>query len=355
MSAPNGQDQKKSRKVERAPVVARPTGAAPVGSRRRVLRPESPLVRSAKVAGVLAAVCIMVGIGLYQRTRAQVTEGMMEFGATMMHVVDARRQDEPRELVLNGESVHFASGTSDRSTDELLDYFEERCDTRDGGISEAVVHAATEHAARGHQEEGEQMLGVRPLVRHADENGGFIACLDMGERELGIGEVLDRARTFDESRDLHDFGDLRYVFVRPLPDGGTHFVAFWTEGSFRFDRVFPETGDAVGEDPADIPRPPGARRRLVAYETGDSERATIYTGSELDDAALERFYRRELSASGWNVLDSEGSETVDRLRADSLEAGVRPALVAMRGDRTVYVSLSSDREGRGRAGIVTVD
>lgn len=342
----------KSRHVERAPVPMK--GPAPVGSKRRVLRPESPLVRSAKVAGVLAAACAIVGAGLYQRTRAQVEEGLMEFGATMMHVVDANRQDAPRELVLNGESVHFASGTTARSTENLLDYFEARCDARDGGLAEAVVRAAGEHAARGHQAEAERLLGVRPLVRHDDEDGGFVACLDMGERELGIGDVLDRARAFDESEDLHDFGDLRYVFVRPLPEGGSHFVAFWTEGSFRFDRVFPEQGDAAGADPVDVPRPPGARRRITAFERGQHESAVIYTGSDLDDAALERFYRRELSAEGWNVLDGR-SERGDAMRREAIESGVRPALVAMRGERTVYVSLSSDAEGRGRAGVVTVD
>ena len=99
----------------------------------------------------------------------------MEFGATMMRVVDADRQDAPRELVLNGESVHFASGTTARATDYLLDYFEARCDARDGGLAEAVVRAAGEHAARGHQAEAERLLGIRPLVRHDDEDALALA------------------------------------------------------------------------------------------------------------------------------------------------------------------------------------
>ena len=138
------------------------------------------------------------------------------------------------------------------------------------------------------------------------------------------------------------------MYAQPLdgdPDGDrAHFVAIWTEGPLRFDQIFRETGDALGVDPVDIPRLPGARRLLSAFESGDAQRATIYQTDELDEGAAERFYRRELSASGWTVL----GEHDPRPHLD----GPRPALVVQQGARVVYLSFSTDSQGRVSTAVI---
>ncbi len=287
---------------------------------------------------------LFLGLVGYRHARGQATESLMTLGARMMRVVDASRQDAPRELVLNGERVRFSTGTSPRSVSDLLRSMEARCDAHDGGLAETRARAADEHASRGHAEEAERISGLRPVLHHEGRTSGFVACVDMGESHLDLADVARRAQRFAESRDLHDFGDLRYVFAEPTEGGGSHFVAFWTEGSFRFDRVFPETGDAPGDDVADIERARGARRVLAARESGEGETATLYTGIDLTDGALERFYRRELAAAGWTVSGGAG---------DTTPRAARPALVATRGDRTAHLAFRTDDEGRGEAMILT--
>ena len=75
-----------------------------------------------------------------------------------------------------------------------------------------------------------------------------------------LGIAGDR-RTAAVARHLGRLGDLRYVYARALEGGRSHVVTVWTEGSIRLDRLFPTGGDAPGEDPPALPRPPGLARQ----------------------------------------------------------------------------------------------
>ena len=73
------------------------------------------------------------------------------------------------------------------------------------------------------------------------------------------------------------------MFAEPTgEDGLTHFVTFWTEGSFRIAHMMPIDGhDAGGADLENVPRPPGAYRTMSAAEVGNTDSAVQYMGSSM--------------------------------------------------------------------------
>lgn len=313
----------------------------PVGSsRKKVTR--KPEGIAPKIIRLTTFIAVIGAIGLltsYQRARGQLREVLLSAGAQMMLLGDAEHQDDPRQMILNGQRIHFSTGVVPYSVSELLDRFEGVCEQVDAELMERMDEAL----AMRPQENAEYRVPVRPIVRDQVDDSGYIACLDLGRDGVEVGTLIERFREFERSRDLHVIGDLRYVYATSMSDGErAHFVALWTDGPLLFDQIFPESGDALGVDPVDIPRPPGGRRVLSAHETGDSQRATIYESAELDEGGLDLFYRRELVAHGWRLLEGP--------RIPSSEA--RPALVAEKEGRMSWVALTTDLHGRAAAAII---
>jgi hypothetical protein len=329
---------------ETQPSEASPAGAPLVGSTRKKIA-EKPEGILPKILRVTALFVVLGGAGValtYQYARGQISEALLGAGAQMMMLAEASRQDTPRELFINGQRIHFSSGSAPLSVTALLDRFEQRCEAIDAHLMERVSEMLAQHPEHPMARRVET---VSPVLRSDNEERGYVACLDWGSEAADLEELLRRVRRFEQTRDLHDLGDLRYLYAERSSEG-SHFVAIWTEGPLSFDALFPESGDAQGRDPEDIPRPPGARRVLTASEVGESQIATIYRDSELEQGGLESFYRRELPAHGWTVLDDEAAAAA-RARAE-----MPPALVAMRGDRLVFIVTATDAEGRGEAAII---
>lgn len=320
---------------------------SPVGAGRRTLkvRPEGVLPKVVRLATFLACVTCVFGVVGYRRVRGQLGESLLGAGAQMAMVDDVERQDAPRRLLLNGQEVHFSTGVSSLGVDALLDRFEARCEQLDAGLMEELQDSLARRPDPAREASAAQADG--PVLR--DENGGqgYVACVELGRERVPLASLLERVQRFEQSHDLHDLGDLRYLYAEPMADGErTHFVTVWTEGSLRFDAVFPEEGDAQGSDLRHVPRPPGSRRTLSAFETGDAQRAIFYETDELDEGALGRFYRRELPGLGWTLLESPDA-------ARPRGAGdVTPALVAQRGTQLLWMTFSTDLRGRVRAAFV---
>lgn len=311
----------------------------PVGASRRKIqeKPEGLAPKILRVTALGVVLLAIAGAFSYQRARGQIGESLLGAGAQMMLMADAERQDAPRRMLINGQRIHFSTGVAPYSVGALLDRFQASCESIDAGLMERMQEAL----AMAPDPDRERIAASRsPVIR--DENGGngYVACLDLGRENVELTELLERFRRFERTRDLHDVGDLRYVYAQPMGDGSrSHFVALWTEGSLRLGEIFPEDRvDARGEDPDDVPRPPGAIRTLSAFEEGDPQRATFYQTEELDEASLASFYRRVLPQNGWTLLEDE--EARSRVPAD-----VRPALVAERGDRLVWLAFSTQPDG----------
>ncbi len=313
----------------------------PVGSSRKKVT-KKPEGRFPKVLRLMTFLIVIGAIGAltsYQRARGQLREIMLSAGAQMMLLTDAERQDDPRQMILNGQRIHFSTGVAPYPVSELLNRFESMCERIDAELMERMAETLAEQPDLAQ----ERRTPLRPLVRDEQDDSGYVACLDLGRDRVELGTLIERFRQFEQNRDLHTIGDLRYVYATPMADRShTHFVAIWTEGPLRFGEMFPETGDVLGEDPTGIPRPPGARRVLSAYETGDSQRATFYETSELDESGLDLFYRRELPTHGWRLL--EGPRTTP--------SDVRPALVAEREGRMLWFAFVTHMDGSTATAII---
>lgn len=331
---------------EHAPTPEETRAPEPVGASRRKnpTKPEGLAPKMLRVTALAAVIALGVGAFSYQHARGQLAESLLGAGAQMMLISDAERQDAPRQMVLNGQRIQFSTGIAPYSVDDVLDRFEARCEQIDAELMEQLSETLAMHPD---PEREARAASSSPVLR--DENGGsgYVACLDLGSERVDTHALLQRFQRFERTRDLHAIGDLRYVYAQPIGDGErSHFVALWTDGSLRLGEIFPEDGgDARGEDPPGVPRPPGARRVLSAYESGDPQRATFYQTSELDEGGLASFYRRELSASGWTLLEPSDP------RAHAL-ADVRPALVAQREDRMVWFAFTTETSGRVGAAVI---
>lgn len=284
----------------------------------------------------VGCVCVAVSAWLTHRARAQVDEIMMGVGAQMMRYEGARRQDAPRPLVLNGARILMASGSTAHDVERVLDWFEARCQERDGRLAEQIRELA---GANDIDDANPALLDA--TLRNDAGDRGYVACLDTGGERLDPTAIVERVNRYLESGDLADVGHLRYVFAE-RSERGAHFVAYWTEGALPVGEMFPETGDAPGVDPAGIPRPEGARRVLSAWEEAEAQSMTIWTDSAESPEELERFYRQRLPAEGWSLVEPEGGLP---------STGEGRALVVDRDGSMATLVLSADPDGRG---VVTV-
>ncbi|GAB4201903.1 MAG: hypothetical protein OHK0013_14480 [Sandaracinaceae bacterium] len=287
-------------------------------------------VRLVTFVGVIAA----LGVGLtFSRVRGQVGEQMISLGESLMRYERATRQDAPRELRLNGQSIMITSGTTPDSVDAVLDEFELRCRTHNAALQAEIRAAAPQDFFVLREERGDT---------------GAVGCLDFGG-EITAVELLARANRFRESNDLHDLGNLRYVFARSLDEGeGAHFLTFWTTGSLDFDEITGHGGneDVPGNDIAGIPRPPRSRRILDAMESGADQRVVTYAGSSMTEWELEAFYREALPRSGFDLIEPP---------ADAPPQQGSIVMAAERADRLTFLVLDTDEHGHGMATVLTGD
>ncbi len=300
----------------------------------------SPLPRWRRVARVLGRVALVAAfVGLlaggwaYHSARAQLGDQLFGLGTQMMAYEHATHQDAPRDLVVNGQTIHLSSGTTRRPAIEVLDWFEERCAAADGDLARQAAQLQAEHPEIDAPEQP-----LSPTLREDDGRNGYVACLDLGAGSVSVGELAERIGRFGETGDVSEIGDARFVFAEQLGEGSetrTHFVGLWTEGELNVLRMFPETGDAPGDDVDGVSRPPRARRVLTGHERGMPHSITVYS-TRLGEPELESFYRRDLAANGWTILET-GARPSD----------APPTLVAERRERMVTLIFQPDPEGGG--------
>jgi hypothetical protein len=147
-------------------------------------------------------------------------------------------------------------------------------------------------------------------------------------------------KRFEQSLDVSEFGELRYIYAQRAAEGGTFFVAFWVEGSFKLADMFPTEGDAPGRDAADVPRPPQARRILSSWEEGRPQAVATYLGGGSTGRLID-FYRDEMPEAGWDILEVD-----DVRRAElGLPEAPREMLTYEQGERMVSVVVTETAQG----------
>lgn len=269
---------------------------------------------------------------------AHVREGMLSLGREMMQYADGSSMGRTRTLQINGASLDFASGSTRDGLSTVLDFYRDRCATRDGisrqlsdmeGTLPPTGPAATPSA--------------RPLSTFRVDDGarGYVACFDVGQRQLSPNELVRRLQAFVASGDLSELGHLRYLYAERLGSGRTRFVGFWSDGEVNVVHMFPTTGDAPGEDPENIPRPNGMRRMLSAREIEHPYSMSIFSGTDGSDV-VESHFRTEMPHHGWHLIPPRGPDA---------EAHTRHMLTFERGNATATIVVTS---GHGNQTAVTV-
>lgn len=297
------------------------------------------LVKAIRLLTFATALAV-IGSGIYvHRASSQLGEQLVDMGELLMQYDRADHQDGTRTVLVNGQQMHFSSGVSPDEPHQVLEHFAQICDQHDAGLVEqftALPHRFGHRSGRF----------LDPVYRLEDPTGGVVACLDMGETEMTMHELSGRMDRFSHTHDIHDVGDIRYVMARQREGGGTHFVTFWTDGSFDLDEAAARDGhDAGGTDLDGVPRPPGAYRTMSASEAGNADAAVQYMGSPMTEWELEHYYEQELVAAGWTLVPvpEEAQATDSRF------------VQGVRGEedvsQIVFVALDTDASGRGVATI----
>jgi hypothetical protein len=295
------------------------------------------LVKALRVVTFAVALVALGGGFWVHRASSQLGEQLTEVGDLLMQYDRADHQDGTRTVLVNGQQMYFSSGVTHDDPHTVLEHFTSLCDAHDAGTVErftALPQRFGHHSPR--------MLD--PVYRLEDPTGGVVACLDMGEDDLSLHDIGERVDRFNHTHDIHDIGDIRYVMAREMDHGGTHFVTFWTNGSFDLDEALPRDGhDAAGTDLDGVPRPPGAFRTMSATEHGNPDCAVQYLGSTMTEWELEHYYQEQLVAQGWTLVPvPESAQSTDLRFVEATRGG---------DAEIVFVALDTDDHGLGSATI----
>jgi hypothetical protein len=278
------------------------------------------LFAAIRVVGLLCVLQACAALFLVQRARAN-TEQTLDRVGSWLAELQGVVSNEPTPLWLNGLRVWLASGHSTKSPESILDEFENYCNGKTGMSfpQDALTRTAAENPAAGTP----NRYGV---FRIENAERGIVACLDGRSEPADVVTFAERARRFLNTGDLVAFGELRYFLVLPGDHGGSSFLTAWTRGSAKLLEMFPERGDAPGEDLPGTPRPAEAQRQLSAGVPGKG-RLTSYGVPRAPAVALER-YQEQLLQAGWNVRKADAPDS----------------LLALLGTRAVLVTVCAGKQ-----------
>jgi len=282
-----------------------------------------------RVAAVLAAVALGGAFWLAMTARARAGELLHDAGVSMLSYTRTDFEDAPRIVHVNGLPLRMMSGHTHDDLTSVLDFFEQRCGSVDGGIEQQL---AVLRGGAGDALGAVDPRLLRPVLRNEQDAQGYVACLDLGAAEIGAEQLAARLGAFAATFDLARLGDLRFVWAR-AERNGTAYVAAWTDGPLRLDRMFPAEGDVPGLDPGALPRPPHARRVLSAWQEHKAPLLTTYR-AELSIAEAHARYRETLVDDGFTV------------REQSTAPSVQHWLIAARGASSAIVLIRADGPAR---------
>jgi hypothetical protein len=169
-----------------------------------------------------------------------------------------------------------------------------------------------------------------PVVRLEGPEGGMVACL-VPDRPFVDATALARALDgFVEGWRLDAIGRVDFLIASPAK-GGVLIRHLRSSGPVALEGILPSEGDVEGEDPVGLPRPPSARRVLVAGELGTDPGLAGYVSS-WSPAPLLEWYGRRVESDGWEVIHYPSSKDGE-------------ALVVRRGESMRLIAVSEDAEG----------
>jgi len=229
-------------------------------------------------AYVFATALAVIGLAA-EKAHASASEGALAIGERLL---DVPTENGGREIEINGQPLHVVATQSPEPLAVVLDAFEKACEEHADDMLERIE-------ALGRSGSGFPGIGV---LKDRRGDRGVVSCFAVG-RPSDPFELARRLERFATTKDVADLGRLRFVAARTLEGGATQIVATSTEGSVRLGAMFPEVGDAAGEDPTYAPRPVGVRV-LSAHDRHAPYGLFVYRTTK-DPAS----YEKTLLAAGW--------------------------------------------------------
>jgi hypothetical protein len=303
--------------------------------RSRLFKPRA--LGALRVLGLVILIQL-IAVALWLRSaHARASEALLSVGAELMKIEGAN-PNPARSVVLNGLTVHLRTASTDHDLHSVLDRFHALCRARTGV---QAPQAALDKLRGGAHSVATPAL-LDGVLRAESDSEGVIACVDTGS-QLSLTDLTSRLQAFAETGDLNEVGELRYVLARRV-DGKTAVLTLWTEGSTPLLEMFPASGDAPGQDPADISRPQGTRRLLSTWENGQRYSMTAYVAGGERVAELVAFYEQDFRSKGWlmetNAVGSSKSKVT--------------TIRARRGGRIVLVRIGNDRRGAATVSVAVL-
>src|SRR5258708_14330122 len=166
-------------------------------------------------------------------------------GEDLIRLTEAGQVGDRIRLRLNGELVLLSSASTDAPVEEVLDHFQGECQEHADGIVDEFTHLRAA-IAPGAKPIAQGWPGVG-LLRKSEREYGVVLCFAQG-RATTTDAAYKHVAEFAKTGDLSKIGSIRYV-VAQKTDNGTHVVALSAQGTFQLKNMFPDHGDAPGNDP----------------------------------------------------------------------------------------------------------
>ena len=226
---------------------------------------------------------------------ANAKKAALETGNELIRLTDNAHMSGIYRLRMNGELVKITSAVSQMDHNAILDRFQKECEDHADGMEIEFGNLKGAVAPDAYpRNEGHSGVGV---LRQSDDKGGMVACFATG-KETSSAEVFGRVADFAKTGDLGSIGSLRYIVAKKGESAPSHVVALWTEGSFNVNKMFPEQGDAPGNDAPGVLRPPSSKRLLTAYAEGAPYGVRVYDSTLTKESILSE-YDKVMPATGW--------------------------------------------------------
>jgi hypothetical protein len=240
--------------------------------------------------------CVSCSLALLgaRAVRADIGELGLAAGRQLSQLEDLTGDAEV--LLVNGARFHHATSYTTQSVSNVLDRFERECERNPGMLAQGLRAVPPEAMSRL---EGQFPRSSRnAIIRDESESGGMLVCF-VGAKPGTLHELRMRLQHFSKTRDLAEFGNLRYTYVARKGDR-SRVITLWTDSKLDLGRMFPASGDAAGSDSKLAPRPPNSRRTFTAGAVGLPFSLRIYETTQTEQQ-IQEFYDRALSPRGFEV------------------------------------------------------
>jgi len=225
--------------------------------------------------------------------------------------------DERESLTLNGARFRHAVAHSDESPERVLDRIQAHCDTH-GGLLRDVLENLESLDRKAFAAAAPPGALRAAVVRQDGRDRGVVICFTDSDQGT-LTEVAPAFSLLMRATDPRELGELLYSYAELAPSGRTRIVTLWTRGGLDLAAMFPEHGDASGDDSRLAPRPPQARRILSASAEGQPFGVRSYE-SQLSTSAVASFYAEWARKQRWTLVaaDADAGATA-YLRGDGVQ------------------------------------